>query len=273
VKQDDVLPTIMRLVDGEIWKASHEQPPAVSQPRIDIHSKQIELINRKIDNLRDKIKSSDHEAIDILTDAVRKRRQLIQQQPTINPHHRQDMIDRWHELIEPMLIKTPTTKPSQTFNRIKNLFPNWTREQIRQLADEGDRLFNLADVHPSRVRQVLHDAGISVQFAFEPLEPHQSGKKRRLWRVKEAKTTMGNETFDLEQDKTCSAGPRERLTTSKPPSRDLRCNRWFATRLDPNYERLRLRQCILRDNQQQHRALGFRAWTFRALDVRLQPAG
>lgn len=230
VKQHEVLPAIMQLIDGEVWKQSHQQPPQ-PQPQHDDRIKRLESINRKIDNLRNKIKSSDDDAIDILTDALNdaviKRRQLIQQRPTTNQHIQQDMIDRWHELIEPMLVTVPTVKPNRTFNRIKSLFPTWDKGQIRQLADEGDRLFNLASVQPSRIRQVLNDAGITVQFTFKPSEPPTGGKKRRSWAIDRAKVTMGTDQFNLEQDKPCSAGTRERLTTSGTLARVLRCNRWF----------------------------------------------
>lgn len=220
VKQDEVLPAILQLIDGELWKQSHEQPPQEHGHQDDQHQQKIDSVNRKIDQLRNSIDMvDDKETISMLSqnlkNAVVKRRQLIQQEPKFNKNKQQDIIDRWHEFSEPLLVSVPTAKANQTFNKIKSLFPNWTKKQIKELADEGDRLFNTASVRPSRVRQVLNDVGITVQFTFKPSDRQLGGKKRRLWAIDTAKVSMGADSQDLELDKPGSPGRESKVNHLK----------------------------------------------------------
>ncbi len=154
-----------------------------------------------------------------LQKAIITRRHLVNQTSTNNETIQQDMIAHWEELIEPMLIKVPTKKPNETYNKIKHLFPDWEVEQIKHLANEGDRLFNIANVEPSRVRQVLQDAGVNVQFTFKA----ETSGKRRLWAIDTATVTMDeNPVMELDNTKSITRridGGLGYLVDIKPPTR------------------------------------------------------
>ncbi len=216
VKESDILPAIIQLVDGELWKSRQSTPPVPQ--KTDHASKRIAKLDSTIESLKERIKTADLDAVmslyDAIENAVKRRREIVQPDLTETFRRHQDAVDRWEEITKPTLIEIRTTDQQKTLNRLAPLFPHWEQDHIQQLAEEADRLFNTVHVEPTAVRSVLNDLDCRVDFTFKAR--HEG--KRRYWDVDTARVQIGeNRVFDLPNKTSPVHRADERSGTTKNP--------------------------------------------------------